>query len=205
MSKIIFATSMMLSAMHAPERFELTGFENLKFGMSTEELRTTTQVSAPRPEGDGFRLDGTTPLVVKGIPYKASFLFTGGELDSVNLINVQDMAPDMCSAKFTKMRTALALEYGAPDWRTFGKGIASTNFTFSNEGRLDALSYYANGSCTVSVTYARPEARIAFAHLEPHRAFRTNWVRKAPLGVVVKQRPQRIPPAYVAAGIPFSP
>jgi hypothetical protein len=102
----------------AAPKERLTGYGDLRFGMSVAEAAAAIGEAQPAPPADGIELI-ETPVVVAGMPALRQLLFAGGRLASIvfRWAPAQEPAADAasrCRALFARLQGQLGGRYGTP-------------------------------------------------------------------------------------------
>jgi len=143
----------------APDRQSLQGFQQYRFGMSEQKIRTTTQINDSSSEEGNVRLKAADTTQVDGAAYQLSFLLKDGKLYRVNLLRESSARVPNCDGLFERIFGLVRAKYGAPDKEpevTNVSGISqlsSARFTFRDGGIINTSTLYLKQKCTVSVAY----------------------------------------------------
>jgi hypothetical protein len=162
------AVAAVAGAVAQAARERLDGFQEMRFGMSLDQVRQTLGANG-RASNNKKSQDGRTlaTLVAKasfeGQSLVATYVFGNGDrlalvrLFPSNLLMNPDAAA--CTAWGNQTVAALTKKYGAPDTTRGGTGNRSTIYRFKDGNEITVAARMSTISCVADIQFVTPEAR----------------------------------------------
>lgn len=128
------------------ERPKLTGFADIRFGMSETDLQSTVAVvkseNVGQEDPDIAWYDGTNPTDVGGAPFVLRIMVERGLVRRIGLARLEPAQNSSCKADFDALVAYVSAQYGPPD-EVFRRGTKESyraSYAFEDHAVIQIMS-----------------------------------------------------------------